>query len=141
MQPADWRVQLVERVWAPVHVSTRWPILPPWWADRTRLLPAAGVIHILIAWGAEGDLPSGPAEVAGTLCAQLMESWDASHPIGHHMQGRASTPAGLASTAPPPCDCPPWMWGGRAEEALAVERRRIRAPLERRWVMDGLGGG
>ena len=143
MQPPDWRVQLDAGVWRAVDVSGRWPSRAPWWTERGRWAPTgrSGAIHIQIAWSADGDLPSGPAEVAGILCAQLMEGYDAGHPMGHHMQGRATTPAGLASDRPPPCDCPPWNWGQIAGDTLAAERERIREPLSRAWIRDGLGGG
>ena len=125
-----------------VDASGRWPVRAPWWsAPRAREPSVGGAIHILIAWGGEGDLPSGPAEVAGVLVAALMEGYAAGYPAAHHSQGRATTPAGLSDDRPPPCDCPPWEWGGLAWDALSMERERLRVPLNRRWVADGLGGG
>lgn len=143
MQPPDWRVQLDAGVWRALDVSGQWPSRGPWWTERGMWAPSrsSGAIHILIAWGGEGDLPTGPAEVAGELCARLMEGYDLQHPRAHYAQGRCDSPGGLALPVPPG-DCPTWAWWGPdAAKAFEAERERLRRPLDRRWVRDGLGGG
>jgi len=145
MQPPDWRVRLDEGRWSAQDVSGAWPMREPWWADRRAPEPLlTGAIHILIAWGGEGDLPSGPAEVAGELAAALMQAYNALGPMPHYSQLRTVTPKkGIEAPHFPPTDCPPWMWGQRAEDARVTAAERIRRPLEvrRRWVYEGLGGG
>jgi len=140
----DWQIAQIEGSWRATDVSGRWPLREPWWLDpRARAPRMGGIIHLLICcWGADG-LPTGPAELAGELVANLMESYDAARPHGHYARGRASTPAGLAASEPPPLDCPPWeFWGQEAEDARFGAAQRIRAPLTERTLrrFGGLGG-
>lgn len=144
-QPPDWSVRLSDGLWMALDVSGRWPAREPWWSvPRAREPTVGGAIHILVAWGGEGDLPSGPAEVAGELCAGLMQAYNALGPMPHYSQARMVTPKkGIEVPHFPPSDCPPWMWGQRAEDARVAAAERIRKPWDarRRWVYEGLGGG
>ena len=144
-QRPDWIIRREGAVWAAVDVSQAYPIRAPWWSPEGRWTPPERLtVHVLVAGAWLDGLPTGPAEVAGELCAQLMEGYDLGHPRAHYAQGRCTTPAGLGSTAPPPCVCPPWAWWGEvAEGARYAASQRIRAPMDarRRYLYDGLGGG
>ena len=142
-QRPDWVVRQEGPGWAAVDASGRYPIRAPWWSPAGRWQPPERLaVHVLIAGAWLDGLPPGPAEVAGELCAQLMEGYDLRQPMGHYARGRCTTPAGLGTPAPPPCDCPPWAWWGEwAETACAAGRERIRRPLDRRWLREGMGGG
>ena len=144
-QAPDWRVWREGGVWSAQDVSGRWPMREPWWSDRHASEPLlAGAIHVLIAWGGEGDLPNGPAEVAGELAAGLMQSYNALGPMPHYSQLRMVTPKkGIEVPHFPPSDCPTWMWGQQAEDTRVAAVDRIRKPWDdrRRWVYEGLGGG
>ena len=137
-QAPDWRVGLDGDRWIAVDVSGRWPLIPPWWKSSKRPPELRGIIHLLICWTLPGDLPSGPAEVAGELVAQLMAGYAAGHPHLHRSRGRAWTPDGyrLAAGSLLPLDCPPWEWGVVAEEArwrAAEGLGRPAGPLQRLW--------
>ena len=141
-QRPDWAVGRSGDGWAAVHLSERFPLRLPWWSPAGRWRPPERLtVHVLIAGAWLDGLPPGPAEVAGELCARLMESYDLQHPRAHYAQGRCDTPGGLALPVPPG-DCPTWAWWGPdAAKAFEAERERLRRPLDRRWLRDGLGGG
>ena len=130
----DWRIGLVDGLWTATDVSGRWPRREPWWSvPRTPEPSLGGVIHLLICCIEPGDLPPGPAEVAGLLVAELMESYAASNPAPHYARGRIATPKiDLARASAPPLDCPPWSWGEAAEGVRFEASQRIRAPLTER---------
>ena len=141
-QRPDWIVRDDGGAWVAKDVSGHNPLRAPCWSVEGRWQPPRVLtVHVLIAGTWLDGLPSGPAEVAGELCARLMEAYDLGTPRAHYAQGRCDSPGGLALPVPPG-DCPPWAWWGEvAEAACAAERERLRRPLDRRWVRDGLGGG
>jgi hypothetical protein len=140
----DWIVRQEEGVWMSEDRSGKWPMRPPWWhTPRAPEPDLRGIIHLLICHGGEGPLPSGPAEVAGALVAELMAAYSAAHPHPHHARGPIYTPDGhqKARSALPPLCCPPWEWCPHAEDARHARSAELRADLTPRWLVQAWGGG